>query len=148
MCQLLSLMLDFFWQIFQFTFFSLFFQGRVSVFFCRFRKFGWSYWQKLFHSYFRLSYISCLFLNSTCFKACFENHSRIFINKHLRGNFLALDWVAISFWFQFCKYCKLFFFKLFEFFFTFCYGILFSEKKSFSIGRNLYKWNGFCGHCR
>ena len=95
--------------------------------------------EKLFHSYFSLIYISCLFLNSTCFKACFENHSRIFINKHLRGNFLALDWVAISFWFQFCKYCKLFFSKLFELFFTFCYGIMFSEKRSFSVGRNLYK---------
>ena len=40
MCQLLPLMVDFFWQIFQFTVFTLFFQGRVNVFFVVFEIFG------------------------------------------------------------------------------------------------------------
>ena len=70
--------------------------------------------EKLFHCYFSLIYISCLFLNSTCFKACFENHSRIFINEHLRGNVLALERIAISFLVPVLQILQAFFFQTFQ----------------------------------
>ena len=136
MCQLLSLMLDFFWQIFQFTFFKA---GLVS--FLSFLKvLDEAIGEKLFHSYFSLSYISCLFLNSTCFKACFENHSRIFINEHLRGNFLALDWIAISFLVPVLQMLQAFLFQTFRTFlhillwnYVFWKKIIFIRQKSLQV---------------
>ena len=96
--------------------------------------------EKLFHSYFSLIYISCLFLNSTCFKACFENHSCIFINEHLRGNVLALDWIAISFLVPVFQILQAFLFQTFRAFlhillwnYVFWKKIIFSRQRSLQV---------------
>ena len=138
----LWLILDFFWQIlhFHFHFLFLFLQERAVYYL--------SFWKvldeiitiNLFHSCFRLIHISCMFLNSACFKVCLENHSHIFINEHLRGNLLALNWIAISFLVSVFWFANIASFSFSNFhYFTFGYGIMFSERRKFSEGWSLYK---------